>query len=246
MQIVEPAGVVAIRVSFGDFGKFFRCFTEKHAAAAQQIEMGKPHVVILGAGASIASFPHGDKNGKQLPSMDNFVNVLNLSSILDKTNIEYKNKNFEDVSSCLHRRREYDAIRHKLETAVSNYFSLLEISESPCVYDLLVLSLREKDVIATFNWDPFLMQAYLRNRHRFKLPRLLFLHGNVTIGFCLVDKELGINGTACSVCGNNLKPTNVNGHRKTYQFRSLKNVPPISLPRCLARHLQYRALSAEI
>ena len=29
-----------------------------------QIEVGKPHLVILGAGASYAAFPNGDKNGK--------------------------------------------------------------------------------------------------------------------------------------------------------------------------------------
>ena len=28
------------------------------------------HIVILGAGASVAAFPHGDVNGKKLPTMD--------------------------------------------------------------------------------------------------------------------------------------------------------------------------------
>jgi hypothetical protein len=36
----------------------------------------RPHVVILGAGASVASCPAGDKNGRRLPTMDNFVNLL--------------------------------------------------------------------------------------------------------------------------------------------------------------------------
>ena len=34
------------------------------AAEINQIAMGKPHVVILGAGASYAAFPSGTKNGK--------------------------------------------------------------------------------------------------------------------------------------------------------------------------------------
>ena len=33
----------------------------------KDIRAGKPHVVILGAGASAAAFPNGDKNGNKLP-----------------------------------------------------------------------------------------------------------------------------------------------------------------------------------
>lgn len=93
---------------------------EKH-----QAKIEKPHVVILGAGASIACFPTGDKNGKVLPSMDNFIDVLGLAPLLDQTDIEYKNKNFEDIYSILHSRKEYTSIRQELETAVYQYFSLL-------------------------------------------------------------------------------------------------------------------------
>ena len=39
----------------------------------EQIEMGRPHVVILGAGASYAAFPNGDMHGRKLPLMNNFV-----------------------------------------------------------------------------------------------------------------------------------------------------------------------------
>lgn len=177
------------------------------AQEIQQIEMEKPHVVILGAGASVASFPSGDKNGRIAPLMDDFIDILNLAPLLDKANIDYRNKNFEDVYSSIYGRKECDAIRQEIETFVSNYFSSFVISDAPCIYDHLVLSLRDKDVIATFNWDPFLMQAYLRNRKFFKLPRLLFLHGNVTVGFCLEDKELGINGDTCSKCRRHLNPT---------------------------------------
>src|SRR5437016_2179224 len=37
---------------------------------------GVPHVVILGAGASNAAFPDGDKNGKPLPLLDDLANVV--------------------------------------------------------------------------------------------------------------------------------------------------------------------------
>ena len=34
------------------------------------------HVVIVGAGASVAAFPKGDANRKILPTMDNLIEVL--------------------------------------------------------------------------------------------------------------------------------------------------------------------------
>ena len=39
------------------------------------------------------------------------------------------------------------------------------------------------------------------------MPRLLFLHGNVGVGYCDKDKVAGINGNRCSKCGSTLKPT---------------------------------------
>ena len=44
----------------------------------------------------------------------------------------------------------------EIETRVDEYFADLELPGHPTIYDRLVLSLREKDLIATFNWDPFL------------------------------------------------------------------------------------------
>ena len=46
--------------------------------------MGRPHVVILGAGASVAAFPDGDKNGRKLPVMNDLVEKLDLDSALEK------------------------------------------------------------------------------------------------------------------------------------------------------------------
>ncbi|HEY5505003.1 MAG TPA: hypothetical protein VIK28_07585, partial [Sedimentisphaerales bacterium] len=36
----------------------------------------------------------------------------------------------------------------------------------------------------TFNWDPFLCQACVRNCHFIESPQIVFLHGNAAIGFC--------------------------------------------------------------
>ncbi len=51
--------------------------------------MGKPHVLILGAGASRAAFPKGDRNGKSLPLMDDFVETVGLNSILEEQGISF-------------------------------------------------------------------------------------------------------------------------------------------------------------
>jgi hypothetical protein len=47
-----------------------------------QIQMGRPHFVILGAGASRAACPQGDADGRHLPVMTDFVDTLELREIL--------------------------------------------------------------------------------------------------------------------------------------------------------------------
>ncbi len=177
------------------------------AQEIEQIQMGKPHVVILGAGASYAAFLNGDKNGVKIPLMNNFVDILDLNELLSQTSIDFKTDNFEKIYDQLHQNEAYRGIREELEKVIYDYFSSLDIFNEPTIYDHLLLSLREKDIVATFNWDPFLLQAYRRNAQQFKLPRLLFLHGNVGIGYCEKDKVAGVNGNRCSKCGCVLTPT---------------------------------------
>jgi hypothetical protein len=64
-------------------------------------------------------------------------------------------------------------LTQKIENADRECFSSLELPDYPTVYDHLLLSLRRKDAIFTFNWDPFLFDACARNP-RFGLPRLLY------------------------------------------------------------------------
>jgi len=171
-----------------------------------QINMGKPHVVILGAGASYATFPNGDKFGRKLPLMNNLIQILELEDMLSKAKIEFSSSNFEDVYSQLHQDNSHDQIRLELEERVYNYFSDMVITDEPTIYDHLLLSLRDKDVIATFNWDPFLIQAFARNASKFSLPRLLFLHGNVSIGVCYDDLIVGGRYMSCSKCKKQFQP----------------------------------------
>lgn len=172
-----------------------------------QIQMGRPHVVILGAGASYAYFPNGDMNGVKLPLMNNFVDILELNDLLSQTGVDFDTSNFETVYDHLCQNDTHREIREELESKIYDYFSQLEISDEPSIYDHLLLSLRGKDVVATFNWDPFLLQAYRRNAQMFKLPRLLFLHGNVGVGYCEKDKVAGLNGNKCSKCRRILVPS---------------------------------------
>ena len=169
--------------------------------------MGRPHVVILGAGASLAAFPNGDKFGRTLPLMNNLIDVLNLKDILKNCKSYTESKNFEEVYSELFSVNKYKSLLSKIEGHIYNYFSELEIPDNPTVYDHLALSLRDKDLIATFNWDPFLMRAYARNRVAFDLPRLAFLHGNVEIGYCEAHRTKGPNGTVCRKCKQPFTPT---------------------------------------
>ena len=167
----------------------------------QKIIVGRPHLVLLGAGASRAAFPHGDRNGITLPLMCDLVEILELSTVFEEVGVNYTGRNFEEVYSDLYERLAYEEARMEIETRVRDYFARIQIPEPPTLYDHLVLSLREKDVIATFNWDPFLFQACARNHKFAKPPRLIFLHGNVAIGYCPTDRIKGAVGSRCRVCG---------------------------------------------
>ncbi|NLA25845.1 MAG: hypothetical protein GX878_00460, partial [Firmicutes bacterium] len=136
------------------------------------------HVALLGAGASIAAIPEGDKNGKETSVMLNFIDKLDMNDILYGVPLNTKSNNLEDIYSELVSLEKYKKVRLELEARIYDYFSSLEIPDEPSVYDFLILSLTSKDLIATFNWDPLLLQAYQRvNKLTKNLPELAFLHG---------------------------------------------------------------------
>jgi hypothetical protein len=170
------------------------------------LSIKRPHLVLLGAGASLAAFTNGEKNGMELPLMNNFVETVNgLSDYLDEYGIDYLGKNFEDLYSSLYDNSRYDEIRQAVEELIYDYFARMELPEEPTLYDHLVLSLTGRDVIATFNWDPFLWQAMCRNYHRVgdhNLPWPLYLHGNTAIGVCTRHEKIQIShkGRMCSKC----------------------------------------------
>lgn len=170
------------------------------------IQMMRPHVVVLGAGASRATCPKGEAHGKVLPLMNDFTQVLGLELLLRSWSID-PNQNFESIFSDLFDRGESTKIE-QIQDAVEAYFGGLELPTSPTIYDHLVLSLRHQDIIATFNWDPLLVYAYRRNSHAgLSLPKLAFLHGNTKIGYCVKDRVSGFVENRCSKCGNALHRT---------------------------------------
>lgn len=181
--------------------------TEQEAFEFETLMKKRPHVVILGAGASVAAIPNGDANGKKISVMNDFFQKTNTEYLLEGIDLKTKSKNLEDIYSEIYERPELKDVCIKLEKAIYDYFSDLQIPDEPTIYDYLLLSLRSKDLIATFNWDPLLLQAYQRVAKITKdLPDLSFLHGNVLVGLCEEHKIGGYIHNRCSVCGKKLKP----------------------------------------
>lgn len=94
-----------------------------------------------------------------------------------------------------------------MDSRIRDYFVQLTLPDEPTLYDYIILSLRPKDAIVTFNWDPLLAQAYKRWRHLGEvLPDLIFLHGNVDLG---IDREKQVFGFLSDepYSGRKLEPT---------------------------------------
>lgn len=149
-----------------------------------------PHVVILGAGASLAAFPKGDRNGVKLPLMNSLAGAINLHEIIPPQYYSLLH-DFEKLYSTIIKDVSASDIKTIIEDRVYKYFYDLEIPDTPTLYDYLILSLREKDIIATFNWDPLLLKCLRRHEKIKRLPKVVFLHGNVGVGVCMDCKVIG-------------------------------------------------------
>lgn len=172
------------------------------------IDQGKianPHVVIIGAGASRAACSV-DRNGKVVPLLRDIHHVLNITSQLEKYSLTGKEwNNFESLYSYIFDKKEYKKLKDLLERSIEDYFSSLQLPESVTIYDYLVLALTKKDIIISFNWDPFLLQAYRRNLKVGNLPQIVFLHGNVGLGVCYKCKNKGYINDTCPSCHQKLE-----------------------------------------
>ena len=168
----------------------------------------RAHTVILGAGATIAAIPNGDKYGQKSSVMNGLIKKLHLEDVLSEVELKTTSDNLEDIYSELYSRSDCKEVLNVLEQRLYDYFSSLQLPDEPTIYDLLILSLTDKDVIATFNWDPLLLQAYVRCHDiTDNLPHILCLHGNVAMGYCKQHKEFGLTTAICPICHRTLAPT---------------------------------------
>lgn len=166
-----------------------------------------PHLFILGAGATKATIPNGDKNGYKSPVMDGFLEEMGLNYLLDTVKLKTKSHNIETIYSELVENPQYKDIVDKIENEIITYYQKIQITDKPTLYDYLILSLRKKDCIATFNWDPLLIQAYNRvNKITIDLPNMLFLHSCVEVGICEeCNQAFPLRNKFCPKCRKPLK-----------------------------------------
>lgn len=157
-------------------------YTEEYEVS--NASFGRPHVVLLGAGASYAAFPDGDRYGRKLPLLRDFVDVIGLHELMKVAGAFPPYDDFEAIYSQIALDPALVDVKSRIDHLVYAYFERLELPDEPTLYDHLVLSLRKKDVIATFNWDPFLWNTVQRNLKFAAPPICLFLHGSVAIGRC--------------------------------------------------------------
>ena len=170
----------------------------------------RPHVVLLGAGASRAAFPRGDRATRQVPLMNDLVDIIGLKQEIEDTGESFENgHNFESIYSRLDSGSEpkHERARRNIEKKIEEYFSALHLPDQATIYDHMLLSLRQEDAVFTFNWDPFLFDAYERNHGIVPLPGIFFLHGNVRVGQCPTHNEKwGRKRNLCPDCKNPFEP----------------------------------------
>jgi hypothetical protein len=166
-----------------------------------------PRIVIVGAGGSRAACPTGDKNGRHLPVMADLVDSVGLGPLIKKAGVQSRANDFEALYSDLATSGEHENLVADIQSTIRNYFEQLRIPNSVTVYDYLLLSLRPKDLIATFNWDPLLAQSFRRHEGLISMPKLAFLHGNVAVGYCGEHRTCGWYDDICRMCNKPFSPS---------------------------------------
>ena len=93
----------------------------------EYITKSRPHVVILGAGASCAAIPKGDRNGMKISAMRGFIDKLGLSDVLKSVSLKTQSDNLEDIYMELDERSRNEltcqSVKEKLENCIRDYMS---------------------------------------------------------------------------------------------------------------------------
>jgi hypothetical protein len=214
----------------------------------------KPHVVILGAGASIAALPDGDKNGRRLPDMRGLASLPAIRELLHQAGFDQADVDFEAAYAQI-RSDGHAEIADRIDTEVREYFADIVIVDEPTIYDHLLLSLRPKDLVATFNWDPLLVQAHdrLTLAGAIDLPDPVFLHGNVAVGACAEHHVYGDVRACCPSCGTPLEPvpllypvTEKNYEANDFIARAWSDLRTALANACLVTIFGYRAPASDV
>lgn len=174
---------------------FHQIRTVSEARDYERDTKNRPHVVLLGAGASCAAIPHGDKFGKKIAPMKGFCAAMAVDEYLRDFHLNTASDNLEDIYMEIAERAESEPqflkLKELLESKMREYLAPFRLPDEPTIYDFLLLGLREKDVVATFNWDPMLAQAAIRVHNiTSRLPEILFLHGNVGVKIKVKDGKI--------------------------------------------------------
>lgn len=142
--------------------------------------MGFKHLVILGAGSTIATIPQGDKNGEKSYTLANLLLDPSLKLFVQK--VQDKDYCTDDVEELCNQLYKNDRkLYNEFESLIRKKYGSLELPMRFTILDRLVLSLTPNDAIVSFNWDDLIIQAYQRMSNFVldqMLPILAFPHGN--------------------------------------------------------------------
>lgn len=141
--------------------------------------MGFKHLVILGAGSTIAAIPDGDRNGMRAYTLNNFLEDPFYADFLASLDSKYQNLNIEEICTKMYSedRQLYEAF----ERLIRNKYASLELPNGFNLLERLIMSLTSDDAIISFNWDDLIIQAYNRAKQYIPsilLPIIVFPHGN--------------------------------------------------------------------
>lgn len=102
---------------------------------------GGGHVVILGAGASIAAtMLDKERFGRELPSMNGLPKVIFMNDLLQKVPDGLYHENFEQLYTNLHTNNPADPILEEMNNRIYEYFSSLYLPDKPTIYDYMVMA----------------------------------------------------------------------------------------------------------
>lgn len=87
--------------------------------------------------------------------MNDLPKIIAMGDLLKQIPADLYSDNFEALYSNLYKDDPKNPVLKEMNERVYDFFSSLSLPDKPTIYDYLVMGLRFKDLIVTFNWDPF-------------------------------------------------------------------------------------------